>query len=102
MPEKQWKTQERRVARLLNARRNPSGDPGAPDAENPSLAIEVKTQQELPQYLVNATLQSRRKAKEGQLPIVVLVGMSSPLDLVVMDLRDYRDWYVGIPRRERR
>ena len=102
MPEKQWKAQERRIARLLNARRNPSGNPVAPDVENASLVGEIKVVQELPKYLVNAVLQSKSKVTGGRLPVVVLVGMTSPLDLLIMDLRDYRDWYVGIPRKERR
>ena len=102
MPEKGWKYQERRAARLLNARRNPHGDPSAPDAENAALAIEVKTKRKLPEWLVAAVLQSKSKAKKEQLPIVALLGRDSPIDLVVLDLKDYQEWYVGTPRRQRR
>jgi len=102
MPEKRWKKDERKVARLLNCRRNPSGDPTAPDCENAHLAVEVKSRQKVTQWLVNAVLESVRKARDEQCPVVVVTGPTWPIDLVVIELRTYRDWYVGTPKRERR
>jgi hypothetical protein len=109
VPEKRWKAQERRIARLLNAKRNPHGmqtnshaKQGVPDVENAALAAEIKDRKVLPEWLVNAVMQAKGKATKAQLPLVVLTTPAADLDLVVLDLRDYREWYVGVPLKERR
>lgn len=102
MPEKRWKAQERRVARLLNARRNPHGDPNAPDVENEWLLAEVKDRKEMAQYIDEALTTAQAKAGGKRLPLAVLTYQDSPRIHIVIEGTDFRDFFVGTPRRERR
>lgn len=93
MPEKRWKAQERRVAKLLGAKRNPHGDKDKPDAESTWLCIENKDRKELPVWLMHALSQAKARRKPNQLAIVTLTTCENPQVLVVMDLRDFRAWF---------
>lgn len=101
-PEKRWKRQERRVARLLNARRNPHDGSGGPDVENTWLVAEVKDRKKLPEWLLEALDQARTKAERTRLGVVVLTSSSTPQVLVVLHVDDFREWFVGGPPPERR
>ena len=84
---KDWKKAERRVAELFGGRRVPvsgrtRGD--TPDVEHPTLAIEVKSRKQLPNWLEDAIRQAEASAKDGQLPVAVLH----------QDGRKYRDSFV--------
>ncbi len=63
-----------------------------PDVQHPRLAIEVKSRQSLPKWLLEATMQATLAARAEQLPVVVLhlVGTRHGDDLVVMTLDDFR------------
>jgi hypothetical protein len=72
---KDWKSCERKVAALLDGERVPvsgrtRGD--TPDVEHSTLAIEVKSRKELPNWLEDALRQAEACAKDGQLPVAVL------------------------------
>jgi len=98
--EKRWKAQERRIARLLNCKRNLNSGEAGPDLENAALAVQVKDRKDLPQWMQTALLQIRSQADKERLGIVVLTTPATSRAMVLMDLDDYRDWHVGIPGRE--
>lgn len=102
MPEKRWKAQERRVARALNARRNPHDGSGAPDVENEWLVVEVKDRVGLPAWIMAALDRARAKAERKRLGLVAITSSSTPQVLLVIEITDFRDWFVGTPRKERR
>lgn len=102
MPEKRWKKEERRVARLLNARRNPHGDPQAADVENNFLVGEVKDRKELPAWIVAALARARATAGANRVGLVVITSPSTPEILIVLNGYDFREWFIGTPRKERR
>jgi len=101
MTEKRWKAQERRVARALNCVRLKRGGEPGPDLENEVLKVEVKDRAELPAWILAGLAQARGFTTQRQLGILVITSNSTRQALVVMDLRDYQDWYVGTPRKER-
>jgi len=101
MIEKRWKAQERRIARALNCVRLKRGGEPGPDLENEVLKVEVKDRAELPAWIIAGLAQARGFTSPSQLGILVLTSNSTRQALVVMDLRDYQDWYVGTPRKER-
>jgi len=91
--QKRWKRQERRVAQLLNARRNPHDGSGSPDVESEWLVAEVKDRKKLPKWLLEALDQARAKAERTRLGLVVLTSSSTPQVLVVLHVDDFREWY---------
>ena len=98
MSERRWKRTEREVAGILHGKRVPitgraRGD--VPDVRHPWLAVEVKSRESIPKWLTGAMAQARAAASTTQLPIVVLheVGQRHDADLVVLTLRDFREWF---------
>ena len=100
----QWKATERAIAEYLGGKRIPitgrqRGD--VPDVDHPHFAIEVKLRRKLPAWLYDAVAQAVAAAEKAarlmkiKLPIVVLheSGKRHDDDLVVMRLRDFRDWF---------
>ena len=97
-----WKDQERRVARLLNCRRNPNSGKGLPDGENEVIVFENKDMKDLPQWLVAEVTKARSKAGSRRLGALTITSRSTEDVYIVFHLHDFRDWYVGTPRKERR
>mgnify|MGYP001572225358 FL=1 len=91
---KRWKEQEQRIAHLLGLRRNVNSWKAAPDAEVEWLVVEVKDRKRFPSWIESALLKVQAQANEGQLGIAVLTGPTASRDLVIMDLNDFRDWFV--------
>ena len=97
-PEKRYKRQERRVAKLLGGKRNPQDGSGKPDVESNWLVVEVKDRKELPLWILKALQQARAKAGPRRLGIATLTSPSTPEILVVMSLRDFREWHGWVRR----
>lgn len=93
MTEKRWKAQERRVAKHLGAKRNHSKGLARPDGESPWLVFENKDRARFPQWIVAALASIRAKAPPSKLPILTLTSPESPQILVVLDMRDFLDWF---------
>jgi hypothetical protein len=94
MTEKRWKYEQRRIARALNCTRIKNlGEPG-PDMESEFLKVEARDRADLPQWLLTSLGKARGFASPHQLGLLVITSSSELQTLVVMDLRDYRDWYV--------
>lgn len=99
---KRWKEQEKRVAHFLELKRNVNTGEALPDAEGEWLVVEVKDRERFPLWIEAALLQAQAHTHEGQLGIAVLTGPRAARDLVVMDLRDFRDYFGGqrkLPRK---
>ena len=99
---KRWKDSERRVARVLGLTRNINTGEATPDAEGEWLVVEVKDRSRFPNWIEAEVLKARQRAGEGRLGIAVLTGPTNILDLVVMDLRDFKDYFGGqkkLPKR---
>ena len=93
-----WKRAERRIAQLTGGHRVPvTGRRGQPDVAHPWLALEVKTRDRLPRWLVAALAQAQAVADRDQLPVAVLHehGARYRDALVVLRLGDFLDWFVG-------
>lgn len=91
MPDKRWKAQERRIAHLLGLERVGATGKATPDLVGEHLLVEVKDRAELPIWLLTALTQISHQVMEGQLGVVVLTCPSSVRDLVLLDLRDFRE-----------
>lgn len=89
-----WKAVERAIALLLGARRVPITGRirgSAPDAEHPTLSIEIKHRAELPAWLHDAMAQAEASSHNGRMPIVVLheARMRYADSFVVVRLSDF-------------
>lgn len=95
MTEKSWKRTERRIAALLGGERVPIAGRQGADIAHSWLSIEAKHRQTLPRWLTEAIAQAQAAADDHQLPVVVLheAGQRHDRDLVVMTLRDFREWF---------
>ena len=93
MPEKRYKRQERRVAKIMGAQRNPHDGSGKPDVESEWLVVENKDRAKLPKWILETVYQARRKAGPKRLGVATLTSIESPDILVVMLIKDFKDWY---------
>ena len=93
MSQKRWKKQEERVGRLFGLHRNPHNGSGKADVEGKYLLIENKDRRRLPAWLLSEVLKARQKRKSHQLPIVTLTSQTERDILVVMHMKDFRDWF---------
>ena len=87
MPDAPWKAAERAIAaRLGGSRVGPTGR-DSPDVLAGELAVEVKTRQMMPRWLLAALEQATANAR-GRVPVVVLHQERSPhsRDLVLLSL----------------
>lgn len=103
---KTWKASELAIARLMGGERVPVTGRvrgWAPDVEHSWLAIEVKSWAAgMPRRVVNAMDQAikaaewaKRKGKGDRLPIAIIHQdrQDHLNDLVVLRLRDFREWF---------
>ena len=92
-----WKGSERRVARLLGGQR--TGHLGGPsDVATEWLRVQVKHRKKLPQWIVGALAKVRAEAGPKRLGVCILHEHGKRAldnDLVVMSMRDFRDWLAG-------
>ncbi len=79
MSDKRWKARERATARLLGTTRLPSNGRAQPDIVTATgWAIEHKSCQRLPAWLLRAVDQAAKNAPPGTRPAVVLVARPAP------------------------
>lgn len=72
MPSTRCKQQEREIATALSGVRLPNSGKGQPDVIAGNLAVQVKTRQTLPGWLLAAMDQAERDADAEQVPVEVL------------------------------
>lgn len=92
---KAYRALETRLARRLNARRNPHGPEPAPDIENAWLAAQVKHRERLPQWILDQVAQAQQLAGPSRLPLALIANLHNPTTLVVMELADFLAWHGG-------
>lgn len=89
MSDTRWKRHERVIAERLGGRRLPNSGAGQPDVLAGRLAVQVKTRQALPTWLVAAIEQATRDASAGMTPVVARCEARQGVQtrrLVVLDL----------------
>lgn len=91
--EKSWKRTKRRVAYSFGGRCHSSREAGVPDVEAGPLAIEVMERGRFPGWLRSALEQAKRKAKPGQLPLVVLCEPGRTDDVMLLSRSDFIRWF---------
>lgn len=86
---------EAAIAKYLGMER--IGGSGKRDVDGEWLCAEIKERQEKTQWLLGMVQQAVRLAKPGQLPIGVIhfLKQNHDDDLVVMRLKDFRDYFGG-------
>ena len=70
----------------------PSGDAG-PDVVTPRLAVQVKHRAQLPKWIAEALTSIRQQAGTERLGIVVLHQSGERDSVVMLSLKDFRDWF---------
>jgi len=95
MPEKLWKTVERRICKKHGGKRRGVTGKGESDCIHPWKAIEVKSRKKMPQYLRTWIRQAVINAEAGKLPLVHWhePGTSDADDIVFMHFCDFLDWF---------
>ena len=94
MPNKTWKSAERRIARMFGSERNPLSGIGsrhtASDSLHPRYFIETKMRKKIPFKAVFAEAVKLAK-KEGKIPMLVAheTGNKYEDDLIFMRLGDF-------------
>lgn len=83
------KNTERKLAKLLNAKR--VGIMGGEDCEHPIFSFEIKSRKSF--VAVNWLEQAKRNSKEGKIPVVVvhIRGKRYNQDYVILSLKDWID-----------
>jgi len=99
MPEPLWKQTERRVAKFLGGEVTERIGRKGVDVETDWLVIEVKERERLPQWIDEALQSARTLANGSKLGIVVLHEKGSHDDLVVLGLKDFKQWFGGFQRK---
>lgn len=93
MPEKPWKRAERRVAKRLGGERVKRHGEAAPDVVAPHLVAEVKLRRQLPRWITDALFRIRTLHGPHKMRVLILKETGLPYTLVVMELRDFEDWF---------
>ena len=89
-----WKDKQDEIAAMLGGKRSGLRDRGKADVEAEDFAVELRQRDELPLWITSAVERARKLAGDGRLGVLVLSETGIPGGLVVLDLRDFRDWYV--------
>lgn len=79
------------MAHFLGLERVGATGKATPDLVGEHLVVEVKDRRYLPEWLLKALGSARAKAGADHLGVAVATSPSSDIDLVVMDLRDFRE-----------
>ena len=88
-----WKDHERRTAATLGGQRLGATGASNPDVLTPWLAVECKHRAKLPDWLTGSLSKIRAQAGQDRLGVVVLHQAGSRDSLVVLSLKDFRDWF---------
>jgi hypothetical protein len=93
-----WKQHEREMAKRLGGKRaGPTGKVGS-DVLHDSFAVECKERKKKVAWLEDMLLQTKKAARPGQLPIVVLHWLNARHnnDIVMLRLSDFEEWFGDI------
>lgn len=97
MPDKAWKVEERRIAKMLGVSRNPNIGRSHADINCGPWVIEVKKRKAgLPKWLKDALRQAASNATPGTVPLVIVSEVRQGVPAkrtVLVDFKDFREWY---------
>ena len=96
MPDKTWKSVERRYASIFGGERG--GPTGEVDIVHPTFAPEVKHRKKVAKWFKEMVDQAQTHAPDGKLPFVVLHEKHQRLmeGYVIMTVGDFVDWFGDI------
>lgn len=94
MPKALWRQKQEEIAGVFDGTRNPLRTTGAPDIESSEFVIELRLRKKLPRFLDDAVQRARRSAGERRAGILVLQERDTGHALVVMDIDDFKAWYL--------
>lgn len=101
MPDTRWKDRERAAAKLLGTSRPPNNGHAQCDLIAGRFAVEHKSRESLPVWLIDAVVQAKRNAPDGLTPAVILTASAGQgrmnHRLVVLDLGDLSALLNGEP-----
>ncbi len=92
-----WKAHERRTAAALGGRRLGATGAANPDVLTDWLAAECKHRAKLPQWMTAALAKIRQQAGNDRLGVVVLHQSGARDSVVMLSLRDFREWFGTLP-----
>jgi len=92
-----WKAHERRTAAALGGQRLGATGESNPDVLTSWLAVECKHRAKLPEWETTALAKIRWQAGEDRLGVVVLHQAGSRDSVVMLSLKDFRDWFGPVP-----
>lgn len=95
-----WKAHEKRTAATLGGQRLGATGASNPDVLTDWLAVECKHRAKLPDWMMDALSKIRLQAGQGRLGVVVLHQAGARDSVVMLSLRDFRDWFGRLPGRE--
>lgn len=90
-----WKTLERKVARVLKGKRNTRGGDfslSIPDVEHPLLSIECKYRKKISSFLKEG-LRQAEGYNPDKIPVLILKEKYMKGEIVVMRLSDFQDLF---------
>lgn len=90
-----WKDHERRIAAALGGQRLGATGASNPDVLTGWLAVECKHRAKLPDWLTGALGKVRVQAGQDRLGVVVLHQAGARDSVVMLSLKDFRDWFGG-------
>lgn len=93
MPEALWKQTQRRIAKSLGGSVTARTGYKGGDVETDWLVVEVKHRQKGPDWITQAVDHARAIAGESKLGIAVLHAKGERDDLVVLSLKDFKEWF---------
>ena len=95
MAYKRWKYSERKVACILEGKRNTEKGVAVEDIKHPWLGIEVKSREKIPEWLISALTQAETNCPEEKLPIVALIEHRG-VNLAILRLETFAAWFVAM------
>lgn len=88
-----WKDHEKRTAATLGGQRLGATGASNPDVLTAWLAVECKHRAKLPDWMTGALSKVRLQAGGERLGVVVLHQSGSRDSVVMLSLKDFRDWF---------
>lgn len=101
MGEKLWKRRERKAARALGGKRTSEPGKSSPDGTAGAYIVECKLRDELPQWIKDGLATAQGHASGKQLGLLILHEKGAYDDLVVLSLKDFKEWFGEVKCEER-
>jgi hypothetical protein len=94
-----WKAHEKRTAQALGGERLGAAGAANPDVLTSWLAVECKHRSKLPDWMTETLGKIRSQAGQDRLGVVVMHQAGARDSVVMLSLKDFRDWFGSLPVR---